>query len=102
MNEFFAKLWDHIEAFFTEAEKIAVTFMSAMATSIAKSGGALLVSAAQAAVVAAEADGGSGEEKLASAKKAVIGTLESEGVAVVMNAVNGAIEAAVAEMKSKE
>lgn len=100
MNDFFDNLWAHFKAFFTEAEQIALTFMSAMAKSIAASGGALLVSAAAAAVKAAEAQGGSGEEKLAAAKKAVIGTLESEGIAYAMNAVNGAIEAAVAELKA--
>lgn len=67
--------------------------------SIEQSGGQLLLDSATAAVHAMEQTGKPGAEKFADAKTAVIGTLQSAGVTVIENAVNGAIEAAVAAMK---
>lgn len=69
--------------------------------SVADNGGQLLLDAADEAVRAAEAAGGTGFEKYDAAFDAIGAKLASEGVAVVGNAVNGAIEAAVAKLKAE-
>lgn len=69
--------------------------------SVADNGGQLLMDAADEAVRAAEAQGGSGFEKYDAAFDAIAAKLASEGVEVVGNAVNGAIEAAVAKLKAE-
>lgn len=74
--------------------------LNALANSIAKNGGAVLLLAAANAVVAAEAQGGTGAEKLKAAQDSVIATLTAQGLPVVKNAINGAIEAAVAQHKA--
>lgn len=74
--------------------------LSAMGKSIAANGGPVLVQAAEDAVLAAETTGGDASAKLAAAQAAVIADLQKNGIPVVMNAVNGAIEAAVAGMKA--
>jgi len=74
----------------------ATGFFDALARSIEENGGQVLRNAALAAVRAAEATGGPGEKKFAAALNQVILTLQTEGVPVVINAVRGAIEAAVA------
>jgi hypothetical protein len=75
------------------------SFLSGLARSIAENGGELLVRAAREAVAAAEQSGGSGEDKLKAARDRIISSLRDAGKPIVMNAINGAIEAAVAEMK---
>lgn len=100
LEELLDKIWDGILAVFSEAEKIAITFLSAAASNIAKSGGALLVDAARAAVKAAEENGGNGSQKRDAAFEAVKGTLENAGMTVIVSAVYAAIEAAVAEMNT--
>lgn len=74
-------------------------FVSALAENIEKNGGQVLRDAALAAVKAAEANGGSGSDKFNAALESVISTLEQQGIPVVINAVRGAIEAAVAQVK---
>lgn len=75
-------------------------FVSALAENIEKNGGQVLRDAALAAVKAAEANGGSGSDKFNAALESVISTLEEQGIPVVINAVRGAIEAAVAQIKT--
>lgn len=76
-------------------------FLSPLAAQIARNGGKLLLEAATQAVIAAEASGGSGEDKFKLAKKIVITRLEANGIPIVLNAVHGALEGAVARMGSK-
>lgn len=99
--EYLDKLWDEITEFLQEIGEDIFDFVKPLAREIAKNGGALLLEAAHQAVKAAEATGGSGHEKFEAAQKTVIGILEEKGVSVVLNAVNGAIEAAVAKMKQE-
>jgi len=76
-------------------------FVSALAENIEKNGGQVLRDAALAAVKAAEATAGmSGSDKFNAALESVISTLEEQGIPVVINAVRGAIEAAVAQIKT--
>lgn len=98
---FKAKFLSHIESFFEGIGEAILSFTNNLAHSIAQNGGQVLVSAAVAAVQAAEHAGGDGKTKLASAVAAVVSTLETQGIPVVMNAVNGAIEAAVAGLPPK-
>lgn len=76
----------------------ALGFFDALSSSIEKNGGQILRDAALAAVQAAETTGGTGDVKFAAALAAVIATLEKEGIPVVLNAVRGAIEGAVAQV----
>lgn len=62
--------------------------------------GPVLLESATDAVMAAEQTPGDGKAKFAAAFAMVVKDLESKGVPVVVNAVNLAIEAAVANMKS--
>lgn len=88
-----------IESFFSSILSNVTSFMSNVAHSIAVNGGPVLVELATAAVAAAEAQGGSGSDKFNAAVKAVTSGLEAKGVPIVLNAVNAAIEAAVANMQ---
>lgn len=101
-QDFLEKAKDFFDHLLTEAGKIALSFLSAAAKSIAASGGALLVEAARNAVVAAEKQGGTGSEKREAAINAVTSTLENAGISVIATAVNTAIEAAVAEMNANK
>lgn len=92
----FSRVWHYIESFFEGVEREVVAFLDALAYSIAKNGGALLIRAAQEAVEAAEKTGGNGPAKFAAAQQEVIDTLKAHGIDVVISAVNAAIEAAVA------
>lgn len=94
----FSAVWANIHNFFIDAEKEVITFIDSLAHSILVNGGALLVQSAKDAVAAAQSTGGTGEEKLAAATSKVITDLEAGGIPIVLNAINGAIEAAVAEM----
>lgn len=76
------------------------TFFSALAENIEKNGGKVLRDAALAAVEDAENAGGSGSDKFKAALESVISALEEEGIPIVLNAVRGAIEAAVAQFKA--
>lgn len=85
-------------------------FITPLATLLAKSGGQVLVQAAEQEVAAAEAwaegviaGGGAAtsDDKFVTAQTAIVANLKTQGIPVVMNAVNGAIEMAVAQMNSK-
>ncbi len=82
-----------------ELEQLTIVFISSLAATIIKGGGSVLIDAARDAVKQAQETGGSPSEKLEAAKASVISTLEAKGIPVIMNAVNGAIEAAVAQLK---
>lgn len=96
----FQRALSYVEGFFTEAEKVVSAFVGAFIHNIAANGGPVLVLAAKDAVSAAEATGGSASVKLAAAQAAVIADLTSKGVTVVNSAINGAIEAAVAQLQA--
>lgn len=91
-----------IESFFSSILSGVESFLSNVAHSIAVNGGPVLVDLATAAVLAAEAQGGSGSDKLNAAVKAVTAGLEAKGIPVVVNAVNAAIEAAVANLQAEK
>lgn len=101
MNTFWTEVVDFLMKMLTAAERIAFEFLLVGAKSIAQSGGALLTDAAMAAVRAAEETGGSGTEKYEAAFNSIVGTLKDAGQPVVENAVNLAIEAAVAKLKEE-
>lgn len=90
------KLHDIIHVF----EHIGLDFFHSLIDSIAQNGGKVLQEAAIAAVAAAEASGGSGKDKFDAALAQVIATLTAQGLPVVQNAVRGAIEAAVADLRT--
>lgn len=90
--------WTEVEAWFTKVGGEVASFVSNLAQTIAKNGGPVLVQAAIAAVAAAEATGKTGAEKKADAVAAVTSVLKTQGIPVVLNAVNSAIEAAVANL----
>lgn len=90
--------WTEVEAWFSKVGGEIANFVSGLARTIAVNGGPILVEAAQAAVLAAESSGKTGSEKRADAIAAVIAILESKGIPIVLNAINGAIEAAVANL----
>ncbi|MBP3958326.1 hypothetical protein J8F10_24015 [Gemmata sp. G18] len=74
--------------------------LKATSTLIMEGGGDLLLDLAAEAVKAAEATGGSGEDKFKAAKKVVIKGLQQRGRNIVVSAIHSAIEMAVAEMKT--
>ena len=78
----------------------ALDFVSALAESIKENGGEILQAAAMEAVKAAEDSGGSGRDKFEAAFSKVAEVLTREGIPLVTNAINGAIESAVAQLKS--
>ena len=94
-------LWDSLEEWFEKIGQDVVDFIKPLAKQIAENGGKLLLNAALEAVQAAEASGGSGRDKFDAAQIAVVKKLQDEGMPIVLNAINGAIESAVAALKSK-
>lgn len=102
-------MWEKIKALFSKVGQAVLSFVSPLAQSIEANGGPVLIAAAEQEVAAAEAaavtaiaGGGTvtGEAKFVQAQTAVIQTLTSQGIPVVVNAVNGAIESAVASMNA--
>lgn len=89
---FFSKIW----SFFKPLAKV---FVSSLADNIAKNGGAVLIQAAMDGVAAAEASGGSSSYKWNIAKDIIIERLKQNSIPVVHSAINGAIEAALADYK---
>lgn len=75
-----------------------VTALTPLAKSIAKGGGQVLLDAAKAAVSNVDLADLSNEQKFAQAKASVIDVLKKEGIPLITNAINGAIENAVAEL----
>lgn len=88
------------DKFYHFVESIFHAFADPLVEAIERNGGDILISAAITAVEAAESAGGSGQDKLDAARKAVENSLRDKGIPVVVNAVNGAIEMAVAKMKA--
>lgn len=99
---FFTDLQSKIASAFAYLESLVTTFFSAGIKVIAANGGHVLLDAALSAVQAAEATGGSGPAKLAAAQTAVLATLKAEGIPVLQNAVNLAIEGAVAQLNASQ
>lgn len=87
-----------LENLFGAAGTEAVVFAESFITLLIEGGGPVLIDAARAGVTAAESVGGTGEVKFNAAMASVLSTLEAESIPVIINAVRGAIEAAVAEL----
>ena len=98
---FIKDLQNKFHDFIHSSEAIGADFIHALLTSITQNGGKILIDAATAAVKAAETAGGSGGDKFKAAFTAVVAILEAESLPVVQMAINGAIEAAVANLKAK-
>jgi hypothetical protein len=94
-------IWKEFLNFIHGVGHEVLNFISPLAASIARNGGPVLLEIAQAAVLAAETTGGSGSDKLKAAQEAVVAGLKAKEIPIVMNAVNGAIEAAVAALQAK-
>lgn len=92
--------WHLLQAWFSKEEQEVLPFFKGAAQQIVKNGGAVLLDAATAAVVAAEASGKSGAQKFADAIAAATSVLEKEGIPVVSSAVMTAVQAAVSNLKS--
>lgn len=95
-------LWDQLTDWIEAVGEDVLDALKPIAKQIARSGGMALIAAAQAAVQAAEAAGGSGRDKFDAAQKAVVASLEAQSLPIVLNAVNAAIESAVAAMKENQ
>lgn len=95
-------MWQEFLAFLSGIGHVIFAFMMAGAQSIASNGGPVLVQAAEDGVAAAEAAGGDGATKRAAALAAVIADLQKNGIPVVINAVNVAIETSVANLRAKQ
>ncbi|QDV34887.1 phage holin, LLH family [Tautonia plasticadhaerens] len=68
---------------------------------LARAGGEVLISAAKEAVLAAERQGGSGKDKYNAARKALVINLQAQSIPLIDNAINLAIESAVAALNDK-
>jgi hypothetical protein len=99
---FFMSVSNWIHHLFSETRAEILSFLSPALALIESNGGKILTDAAVAAVTAAEATGGSGQTKAAAAFASVSAVLVSEGIPVVKNAVNLAIETAVANMNASK
>lgn len=97
---FFSDLGDQLKSLVEEALSFVESFFSAAIKAVAENGGPLLVSLAEAGVAAAEAAGGSGSDKAKAAFDSIVAGLQAQGVPVVINAVNIALETAVAKLKA--
>lgn len=96
-----SKFTDIRDAFIDFLNDIFHDFFDALTQSIRQGGGKVLIDAAMKAVKAAEETGGSGADKFNAARGAVIAELKEKGVPLVENAIQGAILAAVANIKQK-
>ena len=95
---FFSSLEAAAESWFSKSSAETVAFLKPMAAQIVASGEQLLISSAIDAVATAETTGGTSSQKLAAAQAKVVADLTAGGTAIAMNAVNSAIEAAVAAL----
>jgi hypothetical protein len=102
------KILEELLAWLNSIGHETLNFVEGLAKTISKNGGPVLIAAAQAEVAAAEAAavatlaaGGTkktGEEKFKEAQAAIIAALTAKGIPIVINAINGAIESAVADL----
>ncbi|TVL97176.1 MAG: phage holin [Candidatus Brocadia sp. WS118] len=98
LKKYIQNKWHDLMRFLRKA---TLTFLSALAADIEKSGGEFLMETALDAVKIAEQLGGSGSSKFEAAYNYIEKQLKTEGIEIIRHAVNGAIEAAVAQMKAK-
>ena len=82
-------------------KKPTITFLSALGADIEKAGSDFLIQTALEAVRIAEDKGGNGGDKFGIALIYIKRELKAKGLPIVVHAVNGAIEAAVAQMKAQ-
>lgn len=97
------RIADWLEGVFTDAEKDVIAGLAAGIKQIEENGGPPLLEMAKDEVAAAEAAilaPDSGYQKFLMAQAAILAKFAAEEIIVSKNAVNFAIEAAVAEMNS--
>lgn len=99
MNTFIAHIWDSLKAFFTKAQAAIITFAAPGLHMLVDQGGDILAQAAQSAVTAAESNGGTAGEKFTFAKNALITNVKAQIPNLTENAINLALELAVAVLK---
>lgn len=93
--------WDNIIDMLEEAWDWSKPILKATLRQLVIGGGATLISAAENAVQAAQASGGSGNDKYEMAFAAVKQTIKDSGQDVIDSSINLAIEMAVAKLKSE-
>lgn len=76
-------------------------FTNSLFKLIVESGGELLTDIVTAAVKEVEVAGGSGKWKFNTAYDKIVAALTERGLPIIGNAISGAIEAAVANLKAK-
>jgi len=94
-------MWKKFLRWFRAGLNDILEALEPLARQLAKSGGQVLITAAWIAVQTVEKTGGTGDEKLNLARKMVVKHLQDNGLPIVMNAINGAIEMAVARLNDK-
>lgn len=99
-NTFISAAWDKIKHAFDVVQAAVVKFAGPGLHIIASQGGDILTSAAAKAVAAAEIPGASNGAKFEAAKNAVLHEVKDQIPNLTTNAINLAIELAVAALKS--
>jgi hypothetical protein len=98
MTNVFTNVKNDLEDLLAKLAKVLSAFSSALLKSMEQSGGQFLEDTAKDAVMAAEAAGGTGQAKFDAAVASVIKDLTAKGIPFVLNAVQGAIIMAVAQL----
>lgn len=96
--------WQMLKDWFLGLVDQVSTWLMPAAKSIAINGGMALVAAAEKAVAAVAADPSilKDEDKRNAALDLIVDDLKAQGIAIALNAINIAIEAAVAAMKARQ
>lgn len=94
------QLWAKLKLGFEELLGLATVFTSALTADIARNGGLVLQDAAIEAVKALEGTSLDNNGKHQSAFEAIVAVLQKEGLPVVERAIDGAIVAAVAQIRA--
>lgn len=100
IKTFFRWIVSGLEHFLSSAGRAVVEYGGEFAQAIAANGGPLLIEAAKAGVLAAQAQGGSGEEKMNHALAAVQSSLVSHVPNLVIGIAKSVIENEVVKMKA--
>jgi hypothetical protein len=102
VSTFFSSMVSDVEHIFTDdVLPVAQAFIQALVSSISANGGNLLIQAATEAATTALAAGGSASDILTTAITSARSTLEAGGVAVVEEALTGAVSAALAKLNTE-
>lgn len=96
---FWDRLWDFVGSIGDLLLNAVTAFANAGIQAIIQQGGMHLVDAAQTAVEAAQATGGSGPDKAVAAYNSVKTSMEEKSISVADSVIRFAIEAAVQQLK---